>query len=170
MKRLWILSVLLVMTLSAMKVFASISAAPDFSLKDPQGHTVSLKDFRGKYVLVNFWAIECHPCREEIPSFAKLAKGHPEIVILSVDVWDAKVTDAQLLDFAKRNGITYTVLRDSQNSLAGAYAVQSIPATFFINPSGSIVGRYNGGIDWQDQEGRDLVDRFLSDRIVGFSE
>ena len=120
-------------------------AAPDFELKALDGKTVHLSDYRGKAVLLNFWATWCQPCKIEMPWFAELQKQYgPEglqIVGIAVDE-DASPQD--LAEFAGKLGVNYPILvgKESVEDLFGG--VQFLPATLYINREGKIVDKVFG--------------------------
>jgi len=115
-------------------------AAPDFTLKTFDGKTVSLSDYRGKPVVLNFWASYCHPCREEFPLFREqLAAHRGEFVVLGVDYRDI---DSDARKFAEQQHATWPILPDSSNVVAQAYGITAVPQTFFIKPDGTIAVRY----------------------------
>lgn len=126
--------------------------AADFTLKDINGNPVSLSSFRGKVVLLNFWATWCPPCKAEIPSMNKLqqmlkSKG---LVILAVST-DRAVADVK--DFLKKNPVTFTVVVDYNLSVSRSlYKVFMMPTTFLIDKRGVIVKKYFGEQDWTDPE------------------
>ncbi|MDQ7082775.1 MAG: TlpA disulfide reductase family protein [Aquificota bacterium] len=111
--------------------------APDFRLKDLSGKEVSLSDFRGKVVLVNFWATWCPPCKEEIPIFQRVYKKYRdkgfEILAISSDSSPDPVKK-----FVKEYGLGFIVLYDD-GSVAQKYGIQGLPTSFLINREGKIV-------------------------------
>jgi cytochrome c biogenesis protein CcmG/thiol:disulfide interchange protein DsbE len=125
--------------------------APDFTLKTFDGKTVSLSDFAGKPVVLNFWASYCIPCRKEFPLFREqLAKDPGKFVVLGVDAKDIE-SDAE--DFAKDKKATWPIVVDTDNDVAKAYGIGAVPQTFFIKPNGKVALRYYAGIPadrWPD--------------------
>ena len=114
--------------------------APDFTLKTFDGKSVSLSDYRGKPVVLNFWASYCHPCREEFPLFREQLAEHPgEFVVLGVDAKDIE-SDAE--KFAEDQKATWPIVFDASNDVAKAYGVAAVPQTFFIRPDGTVAVRY----------------------------
>jgi len=125
--------------------------APDFTLSDPSGGTVHLRDLRGKVVLLDFWATWCPPCRELMPHIQKLheqwtAKG---LTILGLDVGEDAATVAK---FAKEQSYTFPLLLDAEPQVTSRYFVQAYPTTFVIDRAGRIAFRdmgYRGPADLQ---------------------
>lgn len=116
------------------------SQAPEIELKDLKDDTVRLTDFRGKPVLVNFWATWCAPCRIEMPIMEKKYRAYKEsekFVILAVDVKDDSGVDA-VRNFLGELSLTFPVLLDSENNAATAYNVLGLPTSFFIGRRGVI--------------------------------
>lgn len=120
-------------------------AAPDFELKALDGKTVHLSDYRGKAVLLNFWATWCQPCKIEMPWFAELQKQYgPEglqIVGIAVDE-DASIDD--LAKFAGNLGVNYPILVGKESVEDQFGGVQFLPATLYINREGKIVDKVFG--------------------------
>jgi len=118
--------------------------APDFTLKTFDGRSVSLSDYGGKPVVLNFWASYCIPCREEFPLFREQLAKHPgKFVVLGVD---AKDIESDAKDFAKEQKATWPIVVDTDNDVAKAYGVGAVPQTFFIKPNGKVALRYYAGI------------------------
>lgn len=118
--------------------------APDFTLQDINGKTVRLKDFRGKVVLLNFFATWCAPCVQELPDFIRLyekfhGKGF-EIVGIGLDMEGAAV----LAPFAERFRIPYPLLVGTRDVVVGYGDIQGVPTSFFIDKNGFIAGSFIG--------------------------
>jgi peroxiredoxin len=115
-------------------------AAPDFTLQTLDGKSVSLSDYRGKPVVLNFWASYCNPCRKEFPLFREqLADHRGDFVVFGVDTKDIE-SDAKA--FAREQKATWPIVFDDGNAVAKAYGVGPVPQTFFIRPDGTIAVRY----------------------------
>jgi len=118
--------------------------APDFSLQSLDGKTVHLSDFRGKAVLLNFWATWCGPCKIEMPWFVELQKEYaPEgFQIVGVAMDDA--SPKEIADFAKEMGVNYPVLIGKE-SVGDAYGgVQFLPESFYIDRNGKVIDKAFG--------------------------
>lgn len=112
--------------------------APDFTLQDLDGKPVKLSDFRGKAVLLNFWATFCGPCKVEMPWLVELQKqyGPQGLEIVGVALDDSGKDTIQ--KYAKDMGVNYTILQ-GQDSVGDAYGAVGLPATFYIDRNGKIV-------------------------------
>ena len=117
--------------------------APDFLLYDLSGKPVSLKDYAGKPVVVNFWATWCPPCLQEMPWFEQLAKRYSgtglTVLGLSTDIEGQTASRAKVVATVKRLGVTYPILL-YDGSLKVKYGpVHLLPETFYINRKGVVV-------------------------------
>ncbi|WP_316799788.1 TlpA disulfide reductase family protein [Pedobacter frigidisoli] len=118
--------------------------APELSQPDTSGKVVSLKSFRGKYVLLDFWASWCHPCREESPylikAYEKFKANKFEILSVSMDSEKAKGAWLKAISDDKVGRWTHLAdLKGFDNVAGKLYGIQSIPQNFLINPDGKIV-------------------------------
>ncbi len=137
------------------------SPTPDFTLPSPAGKKLSLKDFRGKLVFLNFWASWCDPCREEMPAMERLyqefkGKG---FVILAVNVKDSR-KDA--LTFIKELKLTYPVVLDPEGQVGLLYGAWGLPATYLIGPKGEGLARVWGPAEWYSPGARELMKSLLN--------
>ncbi|HOW84488.1 MAG TPA: TlpA disulfide reductase family protein [Candidatus Aminicenantes bacterium] len=123
------------------------SAAPDFKIQDLQGRTLSLADYKGKVLFINFWATWCPPCRKEIPDFiaayGELRERGLEILGLSVD----DMSGAALLDWVKARNINYPVGLAAPEIVAAYEPGDFIPATIVVDRKGVIRFRQAGAMD-----------------------
>jgi peroxiredoxin len=117
--------------------------APDFTQNDMYGKHVSLKDFRGKFILLEFWASWCVPCREEAPYLIKAFNKYKEKNFTIIGVSIDKEKDKQAwIEAIKKDRLTWTQLSDLKginNEVAQLYNVLPIPANFLIDPNGTII-------------------------------
>ena len=143
--KIWILIsfFLFIVIVGCQKEVEAGPTAPDFSLKDLSGQTVTLEQYRGKVVLLDFWATWCPPCRMTIPMLIKLQEKYREdgLVILGISIDDPQqMTDKDLLYFKKMSKINYPILRYNQKVMKDYFEGQrvSIPTMFVVDRNGKI--------------------------------
>ncbi|MCF6237622.1 MAG: TlpA family protein disulfide reductase [Candidatus Marinimicrobia bacterium] len=120
--------------------------APDFTLTDIEGNQVSLSDFKGKVIIIDFWATWCGPCKMEIPSFIKLQDDYKDdLVILgvSLDQGGPKV----VVPFAKKMNINYPIVYGDGSVVQAYGGIRSIPTTFVVDRDFNIQRKYVGYTD-----------------------
>jgi cytochrome c biogenesis protein CcmG/thiol:disulfide interchange protein DsbE len=139
--------------------------APNFSLKDADGRTVQLSDYRGKVVLLNFWATWCGPCKLEIPWFMEFERKYKEQgfavvgVAMDDDGWNA------VKPFAREEGMNYRILMGDDTTAQLYGGVDSLPTTFLIDRAGKIAAVHVGLVGKSSYE-NDLKELFDSSRTV----
>ena len=117
------------------------------SLTSPGQH-ITLSQYQGKPLIVNFWASWCEPCQQETPLLASwYARQHGHVIIVGLDEND---TDASALRFAKAKGVNYPIGVDPQLAAANAYGVTGLPQTFFLNAQHRIVDHVLGAVTQAD--------------------
>jgi thiol-disulfide isomerase/thioredoxin len=149
--------------LIALLVTAGLLAAPPLELTDTAGVKHRLSDYRGKAVLVNFWATWCEPCREELPSLERLraSLASKPFAVLAVQMGGSPRTAR---DIAKDLGLRFPVLLDGDSSVTKAWDVSVLPTSFLIAPDGSVATKHVGEVDWTDGEWRHKVEALLPRR------
>lgn len=120
-------------------------AAPDFTLAALDGQPVSLSDYRGQYVLVNFWATWCPPCRAELPDLVSFYHDHADDGFMLIGVNEQEPAQTASL-FLAQQGLEFLVVTDSDGAVLGQYGTQSLPSSFLIDPNGVIVQQWSGMI------------------------
>ena len=118
--------------------------ASDFTLQTADGKTLKLSDYKGKVVIIDFWATWCAPCRKGIPDLIDLKKKYGskgfEIIGISVD----RETKDQVVPFIKENGINYPVVYGNANVYQQYGGIRSIPTSFVVDKKGKIIASYEG--------------------------
>lgn len=137
------------------------TSAPEFTLIGVDGKEKSLSEFKGKVVLLNFWATWCDPCREEMPAMEKLwaefkAKG---LVILAVA--NDKGSMHKVEEFCRMHDVTFPVLLDPSGDVKSAYSVTMMPTSYIIGKDGSIAGKIVGARKWDSEASKKLFNSFL---------
>jgi len=119
-------------------------AAPDFTLKDTEGNEAKLSDFKGKVVLMDFWATWCGPCIQAMPHVQGLYEIYKEkdVIILGINSWERDKDKVN--PFLEEHKITYRILLDSNNEVIGNYGVSGIPTFFMLDKKGIIRHLYMG--------------------------
>ncbi len=136
---------------------------PQFELEDLSGNKVSLKDYKGKIVFLNFWASWCPACRIEMPSMEKLWQKFKDkdFVIVAVDLGEPK---EKVLSFIKQNKLTFPVLLDKKQKTMRPYQITAIPTTYIIDRDGKIIGKAIGAREWDKEESIKLFEFLLKDK------
>ena len=121
-------------------------AAPDFTLKTPEGEKYTLSELKGNAVLVNLWATWCPPCRAEMPAIEKMYQEYKDqgFVVLAIDM-TYQDDPANVVPFIQKYGLTFPVLLEETGDVAAMYQLRSLPSSYFINRAGIIQEVVIGG-------------------------
>jgi peroxiredoxin len=145
----------------AMPMSSRTVVAPDFALRDLDGTMRDLASFRGRVILLNFWATWCPPCRTEMLSMAGLYQTYKdygfEVVAVSSDVQGAEVVQP----FVTQLHLSFTTLLDATGQVTRLYGVTSLPTTYLLDREGRLVTVAIGGHDWATPEARGLITSLL---------
>jgi thiol-disulfide isomerase/thioredoxin len=131
-------------------------ATPPLELTDLKGKKHSLADYRGKVVLVNFWATWCEPCREEMPSMERLrvSLADRQFAVLAVNLAEPESRIAKFLDTVP---VGFPILLDRDTKTTRAWQAKVLPATYIVGPDGAVRYRHVGELDWSKPEVRKLI-------------
>ena len=138
--------------------------APDFTLEDMDGESYKLHDYRGKVVLVNFWATWCPPCRKEMPALEALYKklGTDDFAVLAVNQWEDP--DHVFAYTGELNVFpTFPILFDPESKISADYGVKGLPTSFLIDKKGRLAYRAIGGRAFDHPEVERLIRRLLAE-------
>lgn len=121
------------------------AAQPDFTLQGLDGRSHSLSDYRGKWVLVNYWATWCPPCREELPELEVFYSNNQErAVVLGVNLED--IDAARLRDFVEEQFLSFPILQGDRTSARALGPVQGLPTSYLVTPDGKVVASQVGPV------------------------
>ena len=139
---------------------ALLVATPPLRLADTNGAMHRLAEYRGKVVLLNFWATWCEPCRTELPSIERLraALANKPFVVLAVQMGGSARTAR---DVAHELGLRFPMLVDRDSTVTEGWGVNLLPTTFLIGGDGAIAFRHAGELDWSAPEARGRVEALL---------
>jgi thiol-disulfide isomerase/thioredoxin len=142
--------IVLKVLLGCMLCLPLAASAAGFSLKDMQGKKQNLSDFKGRWVLVNFWATWCPPCLAELPDLISLHNAHKDIVVIGIamDYVSGKV----VADFVKKQGINYPIVLGNSEIAAQIGDAEVLPTSYLYNPAGVAVSYHAGSVTRQSIE------------------
>jgi peroxiredoxin len=134
--------------------------APDFELSDLDGKIHRMSDYRGKVVIVNFWATWCPPCREEMPSMQRAWEAIKDQggEMLAIDVGE---DEDRVFQFTADYPVEFPLLLDRDTEVPGRWGVRGLPTTYVVDKQGRMVYRAVGGREWDDPEILKLVRELL---------
>jgi peroxiredoxin len=134
--------------------------APGFDGLTLNGQALSLVDYRGKVVMINFWATWCIPCRVEMPSMENLYEKYKGkgFEILAVSGGEGQ---SVVQPFTENLKLSFPIVLDEQFEVHGRYEVSAIPSTFLVDKSGVITHRFFGAVDWDDDQSSELIGKLI---------
>jgi peroxiredoxin len=125
--------------------------ATDFTLKDLEGNLVTLSDYKGRPILINFWATWCGPCEAEMPEIDIAYQKYKDdgLVVLAIDLEEHPETVKSFVNYYE---LTFTILLDREHDVGSQYGTRALPTSFFIDPSGNIAYVHFGQMRERDIE------------------
>ena len=160
MKLALLLAVALAAPAAAQPLKPSSGTAPALQLADLEGRRYDLAAYRGKVVLINFWATWCEPCRDEMPSIERLRaslEGRP-FAVLAVNLAEPEQRIRKFLDTVP---LRFPVLLDRDGQTARAWQAKLLPATYIVGPDGAIRYRHLGELDWSRPDVREAIVKLM---------
>lgn len=154
-----IISLLLLLSVGAasaemgngLTAFPNKPVASNFLLNDLDGNQHRLSDYRGRVVVINFWATWCPPCREEMPSMQRASEllKADNIELLAINVGEDEET---VFQFTANYPVEFPLLLDIDSKVIGGWPVRGLPTTFVVDPKGRVAYQAIGGRAWDDPE------------------
>ena len=139
----------------------------EIRLSDPTGRPISLSEFRGKIVFINFWTTWCLACVIEMPSMEKLHQKFKDknFVMVAINLQESA---ARVKQFYKEHKLTFTTLLDITGDVGAGLGIRSIPTTFILDKNGRIIGKALGPREWEGKKSIALFE-YLTDSTVASS-
>ena len=135
--------------------------APDFTLQTSNGNSVSLSDFKGKAVLLNFWATWCVPCKKELPSMQRLydflKKDGIEVIAISIDRDQRERVNQYVKDYR----LTFPVLLDPSQKVRKSYFIMGLPTSYLIGGDGKLKGFVSGEREWDSPTAKKMFSTLI---------
>jgi thiol-disulfide isomerase/thioredoxin len=141
--------------------FSEAKALPEVSIEDADGVAHALADWQGQWVVLNFWATWCAPCRHEMPSLAALQVALPDVAVLPVAT-GRNSPDGVKAFYAELGVTNLPVLLDPKSELARNMGVLGLPVTVIVNPQGMEVARLTGDADWNSAHAHTILTALMA--------
>ena len=162
----WVMAVAMVAMLSPVALGADV--ATDFTLRDMDGKSVTLSDYKGKVIIMSFWATWCGPCKAEMPHLQKLldAKHSEGLEVFSIDTDDAR-TASMVKPFIKRKQFTFTVLMDQDSTVLGTFnPSKTLPYTVVLDRNQNISKIHSGFNPGDEVVLEELINKLLAEEVA----
>jgi len=144
-------------------VFDPPFPAPDFALDTLQGGNATLDDYKGNYVLLNFWATWCPPCLEEMPTMEAAFQHFKDRDFTVVAISSDEEGEAAINPFIDKLGVTFPILLDPDKATSSVYGALNLPLSFLLNKEGQVIAGSIGERDWGSEEALSVLDELIVD-------
>ncbi|OED41724.1 hypothetical protein AB833_09265 [Chromatiales bacterium (ex Bugula neritina AB1)] len=136
--------------------------APEFTLDSLEGESLQLADFKGQFVLLNFWATWCPPCLEEMPSMDEIYNRYKDQGFSVVAVSSDEEGQSIVQPFIDKLGVSFPVLLDTDKSVSGKYGAVNLPLSFLLNREGEVIAGAEGERKWASTEAISVLDELIT--------
>ncbi|MFA5811436.1 MAG: TlpA disulfide reductase family protein [bacterium] len=168
MRRLWIFLLIAGIAIIAVSAFQYLTRpgrgdpAPAFALPSLDSKEIDIEGYRGRPVLLHFWASWCGLCQEEFPSLVRLAKDYEAqgLVVLAISEDEAR-SYPTVRAFTQTMNASFPILLDGKGAVADSYQSWAVPETIFIDSAGTISWRHSGPVNWDSDPARKMVSEFI---------
>lgn len=125
---------------------------------------MSLNEYRDRWILLNFWASWCLPCREEMPALNRVHNEYSgKLVVLGLNVGENEKTVSR---FVEEHDLDFPILRDEDGSTPARYGVRALPVTWLVAPDGRVLGSARGPREWAGNEALETFDTLTTERVL----
>jgi len=135
--------------------------APNFILESVTGEKISLKDFKGKAVLLNFWATWCQPCKKELPSmqriYEELSSEGVEVVAISID----RNKKERVEKYINNYNLSFPILLDPNQKVRKDYFILGLPTSYLIGSDGKLKGFISGAREWDSNDSKEMFSTLI---------
>lgn len=139
----WAITLSAFLLASAAPVASAANQAPNFSFKDVDGRSHQFSEYRGKWVIVNYWATYCGPCVAELPALNSIAKRNKgNVVVLGMEAGETPTSE--LKQFASQRNLSYPIVPTQDSTMFAMGLIYGVPTTFIVSPEGKIVDTHMG--------------------------
>lgn len=135
--------------------------APEFMLSTLPGEETSLSNYKGKYVLLNFWATWCPPCLEEMPSMELVYQRYKDQGFTVLAVSSDEGGKADITPFIDKLEVTFPILVDADKAVSSVYGAINLPLSFLLNRDGHVIAGSEGARDWASKEALSVLDELI---------
>ena len=142
--------------------FARPFTPPDFSLMDLSGKRAELAEFRGQYVLLNFWATWCPPCVKEMPSMDVLYQRYRDRGFAVVAISSDKEGAQLVRSFTEKLGVSFRILLDPDGRISEAYGAKNLPVSFLLDRQGNVIAAAQGAREWDSPEALSALEEIIA--------